>query len=304
MGQTLFGIFHTAYERAPSYFFEAAKSNYINTFLVESDYRSEEFAVSMNEITLHSDKKAWLGVTYLGFKSINNVTIADNGESKSEFNPTTEFFADFRQNVDAMLAELKARGWYDSVEGFYMDEPMLWNIKNDWLEEFTGYFRTEAAPEKRFFVCFSIAGVAPEFWTINNIEPINPKSTRFLTDVAFDMYHKWNADYNEVLRLMLERTGNRKDLRVWMIPCTMKYRGDKSEEYCIEHLNGCYETLKKLPCKGGLMCFTYYTFLPEEEALGNIGLDKLTEREYKNYWPELMSRIKEIGREIVSGELG
>ena len=78
MGQTLFGIFHTAYERAPSYFFEAAKSNYINTFLVESDYRSEEIAVSMNEITRHSDKKAWLGVTYLGFKSINNVTIADN----------------------------------------------------------------------------------------------------------------------------------------------------------------------------------------------------------------------------------
>ena len=28
-------------------------------------------------------------------------------------------------------------------------------LKND-FEEFTGYFRTVAAPEKRFFVCFSM----------------------------------------------------------------------------------------------------------------------------------------------------
>lgn len=303
MSQTLFGIFHTAYERAPSYFFEALKSDYVNTFLVESNYESEEFAVSMNGIAARPDKKAWIAVTALGFKSKNEATIADNGEVKSEFNPKTEFLVGYRENIDRFIAVLKEKGWYDSVIGFYMDEPMLWNIKNDWLEEFTGYFRTVAAPDKRFFVCFSIAGVAPEYWTINDIEPINPKSSQYLTDIAFDMYHKWSADYDEILKLMLKRAGNRKDLKVWMIPCTMNYRGDKSEAYCIEHLERCYETLKRLPCKGGLMCFTYYTFAPDEEALGNIGLDKLSDPSYKDHWGKLVERVHEIGREIVSGAL-
>ena len=51
------------------------------------------------------------------------------------------------------------------------------------------------------------------------------------------------------------------------------------------------------------MCFTYYTFTPDEEALGNIGLDKLSDPSYKNYWPKLVERVKEIGREISSGKI-
>jgi len=303
MAETLFGIFHTAYERAGEYFYKAVNSDYINTFIVESHYKSEEFAKSMNELVRHPDKKVWIAVTYLGFKFENSVTIADNGEEKSVFNPKTEFVKNYRENVNEFINYLKVMGWYDSVIGFYMDEPLLWNIKNDDLQEFTGYFRTVVAPEKRFFICFSIAGVAPEFWTINDVLPITPESSKHLTDIAFDMYHKWSDDYLKILKLMVERSGNRFDLRVWMIPCTMNYRGDKSEEYCIEHLNECYQVLKNLPCKGGLMCFTYYTFAPEEEALGNIGLDKLSNPEYKDYWPNLCNRIKEIGREITSGKL-
>lgn len=303
MAETLFGIFHTAYERAGDYFYKAVNSKYINTFIVESNYKSEEFAKSMNEIALHPDKKAWIAVTYLGFKHENNVTIADNGEVRSVFNPKTQFFKDYRERIDQFVAYIKQMGWYDCVLGFYMDEPLLWNITNDDFEEFTGYFRTVATPDKRFFVCFSIAGVAPEYWTINDIEPITPKSSRFLTDIAFDMYHKWSSDYENILKLMLERAGNRDDLRVWMIPCTMNYRGDKTEEYCLEHLNECYRVLKQLPNKGGLMCFTYYTFAPEEEALGNIGLDRLSDSNYKDYWPKLCERVEQIGNEIVSGKL-
>ncbi|MBQ3572886.1 MAG: hypothetical protein IJA15_08665 [Clostridia bacterium] len=302
MANTLFGIFHTAYERAGDYFYKAVKSDYINTFIVESNYKSEEFAKSMNEIA-RSDKKAWIAVTYLGFTSKNDVTIADNGEEQSVFNPITSFHSNYREQINELIEYLKQNGWYDYVLGFYMDEPLLWNITNDDFEEFTGYFRTVAAPDKRFFVCFSIAGVAPEFWTINNVLPITPKSSRHLTDIAFDMYHRWSDDYNQILKLMQERAGNRDDLRVWMIPCTMNYRGDKSEEYCLEHLNACYEVLKSLPCKGGLMCFTYYTFAPEEEALGNIGLDRLGNPSYKNYWPKLLARVEEIGKEICQGKI-
>ena len=302
MSKTLFGIFHTAYERAGDEFFKFANCDYVNVLLVESNYKSKEFATSMDEIKLHKDKKAFIAVTSLGFKSQNQVTIADTGEVISNFNPITEFEENYKQNIDEFIDYIKQKGWYDSVEGFYMDEPLLWNITNDDLEEFTGYFRTVVAPEKRFFICFSIAGVAPEFWTINNVKPITPKSSRYLTDIAFDMYHAWSEDYIKILNTMLENAGNREDLKVWMIPCTMNYRGDKDEKHCIDHLNGCYEVLKTLKNPGGLMCFTYYTFTPDEEALGNIGLDKLSNPDYKFYYPNLIKRIEEVGKEICSGE--
>ncbi|HIR22986.1 MAG TPA: hypothetical protein IAB32_04280, partial [Candidatus Scatosoma pullicola] len=178
--------------------------------------------------------------------------------------------------------------------------PMLWGITNDELEEFTGYFRTRAAPDKRFFICFSLAGVAPDFWTVAGAESVNPRSTRFLTDIAFDMYHKWNPDYEKILAEMLERTGNREDLRVWFIPCTMDYRGDKTEAHCLEHLENCYSLLKSMKNPGGLMCYTYHTFPPEVEALGNVGLDKLTDPSYPKYWPRLYERMKEIGRALIA----
>lgn len=34
MDRTLFGIFHTAYERSGDYFFRAADSDYLNVFIV------------------------------------------------------------------------------------------------------------------------------------------------------------------------------------------------------------------------------------------------------------------------------
>lgn len=302
MDRTLFGIFHTAYERSGDYFFRAADSDYLNVFIVESDYKSEQFAVTMNELKKHKDKCAFVAVSGLGFSVRNNTSVADTGEEQSAFCPEATFLSDYRARADEMIAYLKDHGWYESVVGFYMDEPLLWNIKREWLKEFTKYFRTKAAPEKRFFVCFSVAGVAPEYWTINNVQPITPDCAEYLTDVAFDMYHKWNDDYSAILRLMKERTGNRKDLKIWMIPCTMNYRGDKTEEHCIEHLEKCYEVLKNEENPGGLMCFTYYTFKTEEEDLGNIGLDKLGDPMYNQYWKGLVERVRTIGKEISSGK--
>ena len=181
-----------------------------------------------------------------------------------------------------------------------MDEPMLWGVTNEQLELFTGYFRTQAAPDKRFFICFSLAGVAPEYWTIKGAQSITPESSRHLTDIAFDLYHPWSGDYEKIYQKMMERTGNRTDIRVWFIPCTMDYRGDKREEHCLEHLENCYRLLRRAPRAGGLMCYTYHTFPSHEEDLGNIGLDKLTDPSYPKYWKKLYARIREIGREILS----
>lgn len=83
---------------------------------------------------------------------------------------------------------------------------------------------------------------------------------------------------------------------------SMPKAGDKTEEHCIEHLENCYQVLKKEENPGGLMCFTYYTFTTEEEALGNIGLDKLSNPMYNQYWKRLVDRVKAIGWEIFSGK--
>ena len=46
MAETLFGIFHTAYERAGDYFYKAVNSKYINTFIVESNYKGGKLKIA------------------------------------------------------------------------------------------------------------------------------------------------------------------------------------------------------------------------------------------------------------------
>jgi len=292
----MFGIYHTTYERNPDIFYKIIQTDYVNTLVVECDYRSADFEKTFDAL-LKTDKIAWISIHSFCIKVLSKSKMIDNN-GEGEFNPVTKLADDYKQKTDEMIALLKRKGYYEKVAGFYLDEPLLWNVTNDMLEQLTGYYRTVAAPDKRFFVVFSVAGVAPWFWTINDVKPITPESSRYITDMAFDMYHKWSTDYEVITREMLERAGNRDDLKVWFIPCTMDYRGDKTEEHCLEHLDECYNLLKKMKNPGGLMCFTYYTFKPEEEDLGNVGLDKLTDPSYKKYWIRLEDRIKTIGVEI------
>lgn len=294
----LFGIFHTAYEKSKEQFYKIIDSKLVNTIIIEDQYGSPNFEKSMDYIIKHNiDISIWLSVAYLGFKIVNNNTVADTGNSSS-FNPTSYFLPDYKKRIDDLVKYLKDKNYYDHITGFYMDEPLLWNIKNEWLHDFTKYIRKEATENKRFFICFSVAGIAPEIWTINDVKPINEYSTKYLTDIAFDMYHKWSDDYNRLVKYMCDRSGNRDDLKIWMIPCVMNYRGDYKEEYAIEHLNNCYDIIKNIKNPGGLMCYTYYTFPSDVEDLGNIGLDKLSDKDSKYYWPNLIKRVKEISKEI------
>ncbi len=296
--QMLFGIYHTDCRKDRKKFRELAASDFVNVFLVEGDRKERSFSENFKVLKHYPGKGIFVSVSGLGF-SVKPCAVADVGEEMHV--PECTMYPDYKRRIDKFIRYLKRKKYYEKVIGFYMDEPMLWGITNDELEAFTGYFRTQAAPDKRFFVCFSLAGVAPDFWTIAGAEAVTPRSTQFLTDVAFDMYHKWSSDYEKIYREMLERTGNRDDLRIWFIPCTMDYRGDKSEEHCLEHLENCYSLLRKAKRPGGLMCYTYHTFPPDEEGLGNIGLDKLTDPTYPKYWRRLYERMKEIGREMISG---
>lgn len=293
----LFGIYHTDCGKGEARFRELAASDFVNVFLIEGDYREKVFSDNFEILKDSPEKGAFIGVSCLGFRQ-EEYSVADVGEEARV--PVCRMYSDFKERVDGLVRFLKEKGYYGQVTGFYMDEPMLRGITNEQLETFTEYFRTKAARDKRFFVCFSVAGVAPDYWTMKGAEAITPRSSRYLTDVAFDLYHKWSADYLSIYDEMLKRTGNREDLNVWFVPCTMDYRGDKTEEHCLEHLENCYALLKSAKRPGGLMCYTYHTFPPEEEGLGNVGLDKLTDPAYPKYWKRLYERIKEIGREIVS----
>ena len=294
----LFGIYHTDCRKGPGRFRELAASDFINVFLVEGGYRDQGFDENFEVLKQYPEKGVFISVSDLGFHQ-GGCAVADVGETMHV--PECVMYPDYRERIDAMLRYLKEKDYYKQVIGLYMDEPMLWGVTNDQLEEFTRYFRVEAAPDKRFFICFSLAGVAPDFWTIDGAQAVTPESTRYLTDVAFDMYHKWSSDYEAIYREMMERTGNREDLRVWFIPCTMDYRGNKTEEHCLEHLENCYALLKRTKHPGGLMCYTYHTFPSDVEALGNVGLDLLTDPTYPKYWPRLYERVEQIGHEMISG---
>lgn len=163
-----------------------------------------------------------------------------------------------------------------------------------------GIFSHAGGADKRFFICFSLAGVAPEYWTIKGAQSITPES--------FPSPHRHRVRSVSSMERRLRKNLSKNDgtdgkpngYKGLVYSCTMDYRGDKREEHCLEHLENCYRLLRGRRRAGGLMCYTYHTFPSHEEDLGNIGLDKLTDPSYPKYWKKLYARIREIGREILS----
>lgn len=299
MGQLSFGIFHVEPNREEAYFYKSLGFDYINTYLFDT-WASENKGLKAMKALQTAGKTAWISVTDLLFEIRKEAPMVDtDGSSKeSTFNPVAQLKPEWKRNLGDLVGTIRTAGCWDCFRGIYMDEPLLWNISLDDLKETTGCFR-KSYPEKGVFICFSIAGVAPDVWTVNNVRPITADAGQFITDVAYDMYHKFNTKtYTYIADQMKHRMGDRTDLKIWYIPCTMDYRGDKDEQHCLDHLNGCYELLKKEKNPGGLFCYNYRTFTSDEETLGNVGLDLLTDPAYKKYWNNLERRIGEIGREI------
>lgn len=291
-----FGIYHNSYECNKDAFNEMVKSDYISTFIVGADYRSAEIEHAFQECRRYN-KFAYIFFFPLVFEHVAPAKTVDVGE---ESHNCVRLRRDWQENLIAMRDYLQDKDYYSNILGLYIDEPLLGGISLDDFEKATGFIR-HIFPGKRMFCCFSVAGVAPDIWTTGNVQPITPKAGKYLTDVAFDMYHKFDEKYAYITAQMKERLGNREDVRIWQIPCTMNYRGDKDEKHCIDHLNGCYELLKKENNPGGLMCFTYYTFPSEIEDLGNIGLDHLRGmHEGDANWSHLFAEIMRIGKECIS----
>ena len=290
-----FGIFHTAKNVYPDVFEELFKSDYVDVFLSEGN-PEDPVSVEMAKEIAQRGKKLYVAFFTWIFRHVTYQKMVDVGE---EYSVKCVLVKDWEKIIDQKIAFLKSLGCDDAIEGFYIDEPLLNGISLEDFEKATGYL-AGAWKGKRIFCCFSVAGVAPDIWTTGNIQPITEKAGRYLTDVAFDMYHKFDWKYKHIADEMKERLGNRADVRIWYIPCVMNYRGDKDEAHCLEHLNGCYELLKKEKNPGGLLCFTYYTFPREVEELGNIGLDHLFGQEEGDAnWKKLHDEILSVGKDCV-----
>lgn len=231
--------------------------------------------------------------------------IVDVGESASIAR------SHFKENWKQALVRYKELltkdcGFYEAFQGFYIDEPFLCGITG---QDFLTVTRelAELFPDKKIFSCFSVGGVASDVWTVDGCDELTPETAKYLTDIAFDMYHPFDREtYSHITNEMKAKMGNRKDYRVWHVPCIMNYRGDKSEQHCLDHLHGLYDLLmsEQPENRGGLMCYAWWVSKSETEQLGNLGFSDLQGRKQGDAnWSNLKSEIERIGREFVSSSL-
>jgi len=293
----LFGI--QAYDDSRNEAFEEfLNSDFINAFLVGDlqNCQAETTKRSIQKI-YEANKKCYLYFADMTFRSAVYNGIIDVGERVEE-GPRMVLKEGWRERLENLYGWLSKQDYYNAVEGFYIDEPFLCGIRGTDFEEVTGAIR-KIFTDKRIFCCFSIAGVAPDIWTLDGIEQVNEKTGQYLTDVGFDMYHPFDEKYSYITKEMKRRLGNREDLRIWHIPCVMNYRGDKKEQHAVDHLNGLYRLLKEENNPGGLMCYTYFASVGETEAIGNIPLERLRgKRKGDENWKVLWNNIVSIGKEL------
>ena len=279
-------------------FEEFLPCDFVNSFLVGDleDCKAEATKRSMQRIH-EAGKKCYLYFAHMTFISAISAGIIDVGESVQQ-GPRTVKREGWKERLQELYDWLSKEEYYASVEGFYIDEPFLCGICGKDFEEVTGEI-SRIFKNKRIFCCFSIAGVAPDIWTLDGIEQVNETTGQYITDAAFDMYHPFDEKYAYITSEMKRRLGNRDNLRIWHIPCVMNYRGDKEEQHAVDHINGLYDLLKTEKNPGGLMCYTYFASVGETEAIGNIPLEQLRGRGEKDKnWKLLWNTIVSIGKEI------
>lgn len=292
-GPLYFGVYHVNSYRSAVAFERYRNSGYVNCFFLErGTFNREQIAADALKCK-EINARYWLSV----------------GEAVFNFYADhTEWREGWKEQLDSIVSLLKKNGAYSHMLGFYFDEPYLWHIEPDWLLSLTRYMR-ETYDNKRVFVCFSVAEVAPEVYRDPGIRwQADERATRYVTDFAFDYYADYKANfqsYLDIARYMKERIGyaERPDIKIWYIPATMNTGGKQKEPYAVEHLNGMMELLQYEKQPGGLMCYTNLTFSSEEEAYGNVGLDKLLAPGYRDYWPELGRRLGEVGRMVVTNTM-
>ena len=205
----------------------------------------------------------------------------------------------WEEELKADMDVFEEKGLMDAILGFYFDEPLLNGLSKEGLRDATKWMR-ENYPELRTMACFAINCISPYVWSTGDDQLLDPDTTQYLTDAAYDMYWQINPDneflYKKIASNLKERFG-RTDMRIWYVPCIMCGGGKGKESNCIKHLEFMYEMLKNEENPGGLMCYAY-DISNRDGDLGNIGFNEMRDRE-TDPWLTLEERLVTIGREIV-----
>ena len=106
----------------------------------------------------------------------------------------------------------------------------------------------------------------------------------------------WSAKLNT----MLEKAGNRSDLRVWFFPlaCELRPSEPYGAEYDLTHINMCYEMLKSLPenRQGGLVFYNWLSFEEDGQQI-SVGIEDLISNPG---YAAVIDRMVEISKEILN----
>lgn len=265
---------------------EFGKDTSENTF-IQSDFVNTIFG-NTDEYTLNfckeNNTRVWVSVHSLYDKIVNNVS-------------------GWQDDFDAMVDQAIESGAYESVLGWYLDEP----IDNNAVKTLSKYAKDHYG--KRFFVCFAVSSVAHSVYNDGVRQEITPDQAQYLTDVAFDMYWGSTQQYETVINRM-RACINRNDVYVWYIAdCfgskslqtnSASAAGEVSGK--IAHINLMYDFLKQETKPGGLLCFAY-DFDPDPESENLCGMKQINAGTSGTWDPLLAEQIR-IGREICTGQEG
>jgi len=200
----------------------------------------------------------------------------------------------WKEDLDLLVQALKDTGLWDNIAGFVWDEPDLKPVPHDDFIRQTEYLSNKY--NKRLFTVFSVAGFAPEYLPAFPRPQITAESTKYLTDIAFDMYGIHNKDeYRKVNQRLKDAVGRPDEVRVWYFPVAFEALGErKDEKYAIDFLNMCYELLLEEERPGGLILYCWPTWTHE------IGLEDLLPKKQFTHYDKLMLRI---GKQVIKKTL-
>ncbi|MHB1453841.1 MAG: hypothetical protein ACYCYM_07815 [Saccharofermentanales bacterium] len=284
-----FGFYGVGEKVNPDVYNMVLESDYINIMFAGGGGASVASIVEQVRAIKEHGKTCWVQVYDSTFvRSGDKTVLRDN----------------FKTNLIEITKALTDADVYDCVRGIYLDEPFLQGISKEELYEMTRFYRL-LNDKKGVFICFSVTAICPDIWKPDYpVDQLDEKTSEYITDIAFDMYWDYSEYeylYKKITNRMYEITRNH-DTKYWFVPMTMSGAGKSTENTSIEHTNGLYELLKESPNPGGLVCYSYWTIPPEYEALGNINLDILLDKNNPDRWALLEQRLLVIGEQIVSGK--
>ncbi len=258
---------------------EVVKGHMNHHFVSIWSYLTEGTSIPyLREVASHGkDQMAWLHV---------NGAVSNGGD--------TGLFADWKEQLDAIIDRIEEEGLMDHVLGFYFDEPLLFGLTKAELKEVTKYMR-ETYPELRVFSVFAVNAVSPKIWSNGNDKVLDPDTLQYHTDVGYDMY--WDAKAHRDKYVHLNQTLKQQlgdnDARIWYVPYIANSGGVSNEQFCLDHFNMMLEFFWQEENPGGIAAYGYH--IPGGDGNGTLGFYQMQDQ-----WKTLEDKLVLEGSVILS----